>query len=89
MDLALARAWESLGDSVECCRRAEAAIRRSDAAGFRLYGLKGHALAALHAPDEPAAARHRRVADALSRSLAANLAQADAERFLAQDWLVA
>jgi tetratricopeptide (TPR) repeat protein len=89
LDLALARAWEALGEPAESVRRAESAIRRADAAGFRLYALKGHALAAVYAADEPAAARHRRVADALSKSLAANLAQADAERFLAQDWLVA
>ncbi len=81
-DLVLARVYAALGDFPEATRRAEAAIRRGDACGFRLYTLKGHQVAAACSQDEAAVARHRRVADALARSLAANLAREDAERFL-------
>lgn len=89
MDLVLARTYARLGDLAEATRRAEAAIRRADAAGFRLYALKGHALAARYGADEAAVARHKRVASGLARSLAANLPPADAERFLAADGLSA
>jgi tetratricopeptide (TPR) repeat protein len=82
LDLVLARAFLALGNTAEATRRAESAIRRADACGFRLYALKGHALAASHGTDEATVARHRRVTDALARSLAANLSREDAERFL-------
>lgn len=84
LDLVLARTYVAMGNIGEATRRAESAIRRADACGFRLYALKGHGIAAQHSPDEAAVARHRRVADALARSLAANLSREDAERFLDQ-----
>lgn len=84
LDLVLARTYVAMGNLPEATRRAESAVRRADACGFRLYALKGHSLAAQHSPDEAAVARHRRVADALARSLAANLSREDAERFLDQ-----
>ncbi len=87
LDLALARVYAELGDHGEATRRGESAIRRADAAGFRYYSLKGHCIAAEHSTDEAAVARHRRVADALARSLAANLSREDGERFLDVDWL--
>ncbi len=87
LDLALARVHALLGDRAEATRHADAAIRRADACGYRLYVLKGHMLAATFSTDEAAIARHARVADALGRALAANLAPADAERFLAAEWL--
>jgi tetratricopeptide (TPR) repeat protein len=82
LDLVLARVYASMGNSAEATRRADSAIRRADACGFRFYALKGHRIAAQHSTDEAAVARHRRVADALARSLAANLAREDSERFL-------
>ncbi len=87
LDLALARVYSFLGERVEAARHADAAIRRADACGYRLYVLKGHVLAASLVNDEAAAARHSRVADALGRALAANLPGPDAERFLASEWL--
>jgi hypothetical protein len=80
----LAHAFAALGDHAEATRRAEAAVRRADACGYRGYALQGHALAAAWSQDEAAVARHRRVADALAKSLAANLPAADVERFLSQ-----
>lgn len=85
LDLALARVHLALGEGAEAYRRADAALRRADACGYRLHVLEGHQIAAGCTADEAAAARHRRVADALGRALAANLAPADAERFLAVD----
>jgi tetratricopeptide (TPR) repeat protein len=82
LDLVLARVYASMFNPAEATRRAESAIRRADACGFRLYALKGHRIAAMHSNDEPTVARHRRVADALARSLAANLSREDGERFL-------
>lgn len=82
LELTLARAWADLGDRPEATRRAEAALRRADACGFRYYALKAHGLAARWSDDEAAVSRHRRVAEALGRSLAANLARDDADRFL-------
>lgn len=87
LDLGLARVYADLGDHGEATRRGQSAIRRADAAGFRYYSLKGHCIAAEHSTDEAAVARHRRVADALARSLAANLSREDGERFLDVDWL--
>jgi len=87
LDLALARAWALLGDLGESFRRADAAIRRSEACGYRLYAIKGHLLAAASNGDEAAVARHSRIADALGKALTANLPEADAERFLAGEWL--
>ncbi len=87
LDLSLARVYAELGDHAEATRRGESAIRRADAAGFRYYSLKGHCIAAEHSADEAAVARHRRVADALARSLAANLSREDGERFLDAEWL--
>ena len=57
-------------------------MRRAEACGFRFYALKAHALAATLSDDEAAVSRHRRVSDALARSLAANLPREDADRFL-------
>jgi hypothetical protein len=86
LDLSLARGYAALGDRAEATRRAEAAVRRADACGFRLYALKGHCLATL-GTDEAAVSRHRRIAEGLARSLAASLSREDAERFLSAPWL--
>lgn len=88
LELVLARTWLALGDRPEACRLAEAAVRRADACGFRLYALRAHCLAARAGDDDATVARHWRVADGLARSLAANLPRDDAERFLRADWLV-
>ena len=88
LELTLARVYQDLGDRGEARRLAEAALRRADAASMRFYSLKAHCLAAANSDEEATVARHGRVAEALARSLTANLAQPDAERFLAQMWLM-
>lgn len=85
LDLVLSRGYAQIGEVAEANRRAEAAIRRADACGFRLYALRGHWLA-LQGSDEAAASRHRRIAEGLARSLAASLSREDSERFLSR-WL--
>ena len=87
LDLALSRAFSLLDDPMEAVRHADAAIRRADACGYRLYVLKGHIMAAAGTTVDADKARHTRVADALGRALAANLPVQDAERFLASSWL--
>ncbi len=86
-DIVLAQAFAEIDNPAEATRRAEAAVRRADACGYRFFALKGHCIAAQQSRDEAAVARHRRVADALARSLAANLPREDAERFLGLSWL--
>ena len=86
IELSLARAWAELGDAGEATQHAESALRKADAAGFRFYSLKAHALAAAHGEDGASVSRHRRIADALARSLAANLPREDADRFLQVNW---
>lgn len=82
IDLSLARAYAQLHERPLALARAESALRRAEAGGFRFYALKAHALAATVSDDEAAIARHRRVSAALARSLAANLPREDSERFL-------
>jgi len=86
IELSVARAWAALRDPIRAVAHAETALRKAEAAGFRFYALKAHALAARHGTDEASVARHRRVADAIARSLAANLPREDGDRFLAANW---
>lgn len=82
--LNLSRATEELGDREEAGSLAEEALRLAEGCGYRLYVLKARRLAARATLDEAAAARHTRVADALARSLAANLTREDGEPTLAE-----
>lgn len=86
-DIVLSQAFAEIDNDAEATRRAESAVRRADACGYRFFALKGHCIAAQTSSDEAAVARHRRVADALARSLAANLPREDSDRFLALTWL--
>jgi serine/threonine protein kinase/tetratricopeptide (TPR) repeat protein len=87
LDLALSKAYADLNNLFEAIRHAEAAVRRADACGFRLYSLKAHCLAAIGS-DTSLVARHRRIAEGLARSLAASLSREDSDRFMAAPWLV-
>jgi len=62
---------------------AEEALRLADACGYRHYAMRARQLIIECTDDEAAIARHRRVAEALTRSLAANLSREDAASFLA------
>jgi len=80
--LNLARAHEALGAIDACCLRANEAQRLADAHGYRYYSLRAHQLLARCEPDEITRNRHLKVADALARSLAANLQREDTDSFL-------
>jgi serine/threonine protein kinase/tetratricopeptide (TPR) repeat protein len=82
LDIIAARALGQAGRSDQACVRAHSALKRADACGYRFYSLKAHILLARHATQESRLAMHRRVATALSKSLAGNLGREDARHFL-------
>lgn len=82
--LNLSRAAEELGDREEAGALAEEALRLAEGCGYRLYVLKARRIAARATLDEAAAARHLRVAEALARSLSANLAREEGEPTLSE-----
>lgn len=81
LDIIAARALGAAGDADAAIERAAAALKRADGCGYRFYSLKAHALIATHATDESTLALHRRVARALSKSLASNLSREDGAAF--------
>jgi tetratricopeptide (TPR) repeat protein len=81
-NLNLARAYMMLDAREEALSLAEEALRLSDASGYRHYAMRSRALIIAVSEDEAVIARHRRVAEALARSLAANLSREDASEFL-------
>ncbi|MCB9779660.1 MAG: protein kinase [Alphaproteobacteria bacterium] len=84
MLLNVARAEEDLGEAHAAAVMAEEALRLADASGYRLYAMRARQIAARTVADEAGRARHQRVAEALARSLAANLPREDAEGFMAR-----
>jgi hypothetical protein len=60
----------------------EEALRLADASGYRHYAMRARKLIIASSDDEVLVARHHRVAEALARSLAANLSREDAAAFL-------
>ncbi|MEC9388830.1 MAG: protein kinase [Myxococcota bacterium] len=81
--LNLARVYRLLDARDEAFTLAEEALRLADASGYRHYAMRARRLIIECTDDEVAIARHRRVAEALARSLAANLSREDATSFLA------
>jgi tetratricopeptide (TPR) repeat protein len=82
-NLNLARVYRLLDARSEAYVLAEEALRLADASGYRHYAMRARQLIIECTDDEVVIARHRRVADALARSLAANLSREDAAAFLA------
>lgn len=85
-DLAVAEALIALGHRDAARERYQRALHTAEASGYRLYQLHAHHGLARVVRDESTQARHARVAAALARSLAANLARTDATGFLARGW---
>jgi len=83
LGLNVARALAVLGEREKAFSRAEDALQISDRCGFRYYAMRARQLCARLGSDEALVKRHQRVAEALARSLAANLPREDAARFLA------
>jgi len=81
LDIIAARALGAVGDAEAAIERANRALRRADGCGYRFYSLKAHGLIAKYATEENALALHRRVARALSKSLASNLSREDGAAF--------
>ncbi len=82
-DLSIGRALAKVDRRADAMVRAEQALQRADAAGYRFYTFKARKLLADVAQDPADVDRHSRVARALARSLAANLSTVDAASFLA------
>ncbi len=82
--LNVGRAHEVLGEADRAADLADEALRLADASGYRLYAMRARQVAARTVADEATRARHQRVADALARSLAANLPRDDAASFMAR-----
>ena len=82
VNLNLARSYLLLDAPKEALALAEEALRISDSCGYRHYAMRARRVIMRAATDEAVIARHRRVADALARSLAANLSREDAAAFL-------
>ena len=62
------------------------ALQMAESNGFRYYQLIAHHHLCGVIDDENARARHKRVAIALARSLAANLSASDSKIFLSRGW---
>ena len=81
-NLNLARAYLLLDAPGEALSLAEEALRISDSSGYRHYAMRARRVIMVASNDEAVIARHQRVAQALARSLAANLSREDAAAFL-------
>ncbi len=81
-NLNLARSYLLLDAPQEALTLAEEALRIADSCGYRHYAMRARRVIMSASTDEVVVARHRRVADALARSLAANLSRDDAAAFL-------
>ncbi len=77
-----ARTLALAGLEGEAMGQARSALEVSEAAGYRFYCFQARKLMAQLDADSIAARRHQRVAQALARSLAANLVAEDARTFL-------
>ncbi len=81
-DLSVGRALAAVGRIGQALGRVDRALKRADAAGYRFYTFKARTLLGGIAQDPADVDRNQRVARALARSLAANLASEDARSFL-------
>jgi len=81
-NLNLARAYLLLDANEQALALAEEALRLSDASGYRHYAMRARQLIIDCTTDDVLIARHKRVAEALARSLAGNLSREDAQAFL-------
>jgi tetratricopeptide (TPR) repeat protein len=87
-NLNIARAYLALDASSEALALAEDALRISDSCGYRHYAMRARRVIMRATSDEVLIARHARVADALARSLAANLGRDDSDAFLSMHGVV-
>lgn len=82
-----ARAWALVGRMETAAELADTALRQADSCGYRYYAMRARQILTEALPSEAAVSRHRRVAEALARSLAASLSHEDGASFLARQGL--
>lgn len=82
-----ARAWGLVGRVETAAELADTALRLADSCGYRYYAMRARQILTEVLPNEAAVSRHRRVAEALARSLAASLSQEDGASFLSRQGL--
>jgi tetratricopeptide (TPR) repeat protein len=80
--LSLARAYLLLDKKEEAMELSEEALRLADSCGYRHYAMRARRLIMHCTDDEVIISRHQRVAEALTRSLAANLSREDSFAFM-------
>ena len=80
-DLARGQALRHMGKPEAAREALTTALESAESDGYRYFQLRAH-LSLAHVVDEENRERHTRVARGLARSLAANLAREDADRFL-------
>ena len=81
-NLNLARAYLMMDAPEQALQLTEEALRLADSSGYRHYAMRARQLITQCTDDEVLIARHQRVAEALARSLAANLSREDAGAFM-------
>ncbi|NCG20614.1 MAG: AAA family ATPase, partial [Rhodobacterales bacterium] len=84
--IALGRVLRLLGRVDEARGQFQLALEGAESAGFRYFQLLAHHGLVTVTADPAAKARHQRVAQAMSRSLSANLPKEHAERFVRRNW---
>jgi serine/threonine protein kinase/tetratricopeptide (TPR) repeat protein len=85
-DLAMAQAWKSLGENDTAREHLQHALQLAEANSYRYYQLLAHHGLQPIAQTPKGATRHQRVAQALARSIAANLPGADSKSFRSATW---
>ncbi len=83
LDLIAARTLAAAGRTDEAVVRSDAALRRAEGCGYRLYSLKAHCFIAEWSPDPATVSLHQRVAVALARSLSGSISRDDRANFRA------
>ena len=81
-NLNLARAYLMMDAPEQALQLTEEALRLADSSGYRHYAMRARQPITQCTDDEVVIARHHRVAEALARSLAANLSREDAGAFM-------
>jgi tetratricopeptide (TPR) repeat protein len=87
-----ARAWRLVGERQRAAALADEALRLAETCGYRYYAMRARQILVEvndSDDDNAASSRHRRIAEALARSLAAALPAEDATSFLTQQGLEA
>ena len=83
--LNIARTLHLLGERERALQNAKKALDIADSSGYRFYAMRARQILSVISYTEEEKSRHLRIADSLSRSLAANLASQDADSFLARN----